>query len=63
MAAGWPRDGRLEQRDRGHRRRPNEKRGGTLTDPNPVDRTTRGSKLHVLSDAQGLPLVVGVPAA
>ncbi|MGW2308823.1 IS5 family transposase [Actinomadura luteofluorescens] len=60
--AGWLRDGRLEQRDRGRRRRPGGK-GGTLTGPNPVDRAKRGSKLHVLSDARGLPLVVGVSAA
>lgn len=31
--------------------------------PNPVDRGKSGSKLHVLSDAQGIPLVVGVSAA
>ncbi|GAA2152787.1 hypothetical protein [Actinomadura napierensis] len=36
---------------------------GTLTGPNPVDRAKKGSKLHVLSDAHGLPLVVGVSAA
>ncbi|WP_079041830.1 transposase [Streptomyces aureus] len=28
---------------------------GTLAGPNPVDRGKKGSKLHVLSDAQGLP--------
>ncbi|WP_433339064.1 IS5 family transposase [Spirillospora sp. CA-294931] len=39
------------------------KRGGTLTGPNPVDRGKKGSKFHVLSDAAGLPLVVGVSAA
>nr|WP_246127578.1 IS5 family transposase [Amycolatopsis rhizosphaerae] len=39
------------------------KKGGSLTGPNPVDRAKRGSKLHVLSDAAGLPLVVGVSAA
>ena len=48
--------------DRGRRRRPGEK-GGTLTGPNPVDRGKKGSKLHVLSDAAGLPLVVAVSAA
>ncbi|WP_407921568.1 IS5 family transposase [Actinomadura soli] len=36
---------------------------GTLTGPNPVDRGKKGSKLHVLSDAAGLPLVVAVSAA
>jgi transposase len=34
-----------------------------LTGPNPVDRGKPGSKLHVLSDATGLPLLVGVSAA
>ncbi|MFI0107851.1 IS5 family transposase [Streptomyces parvus] len=34
------------------------KRGGSLTGPNPVDRGKKGSKLHVLSEARGLPLVV-----
>jgi transposase len=48
--------------DRGRRRGPCEK-GGTLTGPNPVDRGKKGSKLHVLSDAAGLPLVVAVSAA
>ncbi|MFE5095674.1 transposase [Streptomyces sp. NPDC056638] len=37
--------------------------GGSLTGRNPVDRGKRGSKLHVLSDAQGLPLVLGVSGA
>jgi transposase len=47
-----------------HRRgvRPCEKRG-SLTGPNPVDRGKKGSKLHVLSDAQGLPLAVAVSGA
>ncbi|MER6815678.1 IS5 family transposase [Spirillospora sp. NPDC000708] len=36
---------------------------GTLTGRNPVDRGKKGSKLHVLSDAAGLPLVVAVSAA
>jgi transposase len=34
-----------------------------LTGPNPVDRGKPGSKLHLLSDANGLPLAVGVTAA
>ncbi|GAA2436940.1 hypothetical protein GCM10010191_59730 [Actinomadura vinacea] len=37
--------------------------GGTPTGPNPVDRGKKGSKLHVLTDAAGLPLVVAVSAA
>lgn len=39
------------------------RKGGPLTGPNPVDRGKSGSKLHVLTDAQGLPVVVGVSAA
>ncbi|MFD5430299.1 IS5 family transposase [Streptomyces sp. NPDC127084] len=36
---------------------------GPLTGPNPVARGKKGSKLHVLSDAQGLPLAVAVSGA
>ncbi|WP_420717990.1 IS5 family transposase [Streptomyces sp. H34-S4] len=36
---------------------------GSLTGPNPVDRGKKGSKLHVLSEGQGLPLVVAVSGA
>lgn len=39
-----------------------EKRG-SLTGPNPVDRGKKGSKLHVLSEAQGLPLAVAISGA
>jgi hypothetical protein len=39
------------------------KKGGSLTGPNPVDRGKKGSKLHVLSEGQGLPLVVAVSGA
>ncbi|MFD5233207.1 IS5 family transposase [Streptomyces qaidamensis] len=39
------------------------KKGGEHTGPSPVDRGKPGSKMHVLSDANGLPLVVGVSAA
>ena len=39
------------------------KKGGSLTGPNPVDRGKPGSKLHVLSEAQGIPLAVAGPAA
>ncbi|MFD8295070.1 transposase [Streptomyces bauhiniae] len=39
------------------------KRGTPLTGPNPVDRGKKGSKLHVLSDAQGIPLAVEVSGA
>jgi transposase len=48
--------------DRGRGECSGEK-GGSLTGPNPVDRAKKGSKLHVLSDAEGLPLVVDVTAA
>ncbi|WP_369387237.1 IS5 family transposase [Streptomyces sp. CG1] len=39
------------------------KKGGALTGPNPVDRGKKGSKLHVLSEAQGIPLAVAVSGA
>ncbi|MFF3275572.1 IS5 family transposase [Streptomyces chrestomyceticus] len=39
------------------------KKGGSPTGPNPVDRGKKGSKLHVLSDAQGIPLAVAVSGA
>ncbi|WP_371541222.1 IS5 family transposase [Streptomyces sp. NBC_00554] len=39
------------------------KGGGSLTRPNPVDRGRKGSKPHVLSDAQGIPLAVVVSGA
>ena len=47
---------------RGRGQRASEK-GGPLTGPNPVDRGKSGSKLHVLTDASGLPLAVAVSAA
>jgi transposase len=53
---------RLVRGDRRRGQRPGEK-GGESTGPNPVDRGKPGSKLHVLSDATGLPLLVGVSAA
>nr|WP_260408640.1 IS5 family transposase [Planomonospora venezuelensis] len=36
------------------------KKGGDHTGPSPVDRGKPGSKMHILSDRSGLPLVVGV---
>ncbi|MFD7392962.1 IS5 family transposase [Streptomyces sp. NPDC059852] len=36
---------------------------GELVGPNPVDRGKPGSKFHVLTDAEGLPLVTAVSAA
>jgi IS5 family transposase len=38
-------------------------KGGSLTGPSPVDRGKTGSKLHILTDRGGLPLVVAVSAA
>ncbi|MFF0477519.1 transposase [Streptomyces sp. NPDC004284] len=52
----------LDVRDRRCRVGAGEK-GGSLTGPNPVDRCEKGSKLHVLSEAQGLPLTVAVSGA
>lgn len=37
--------------------------GGSPTGPNPVDRGKKGSRLYVLSEAQGIPLVVAVSGA
>lgn len=37
--------------------------GGQLVGPNPVDRGKPSAKLHILTDAQGLPLVTAVSAA
>lgn len=45
----------IGDRRRGLRSHQKEK---SLTGPNPVDRGKKGSKLHVLSDAQGIPLAV-----
>ncbi|WP_079251806.1 transposase [Streptomyces sp. MP131-18] len=53
---------RLDLGDRGRGERARDERG-PLTGPNPVDRGKKGSKLHVLSDAQGTPLTVGVSGA
>lgn len=39
------------------------KKGGSLTGPSPVDRGKKGSKIHILSEAEGIPLVVGLSAA
>lgn len=53
---------RLSAGDRGRGECAGEK-GGPPTGPNPVDRGKTGSKLYVLSDAQGIPLSVGVSDA
>jgi len=67
-ASGGAGSDRLERRDRlvdgdpGRGGRAGQQWG--ITDrPDPVDRGKTGSKLHVLSDANGLPLLVGVSAA
>ncbi|MFD4973779.1 IS5 family transposase [Streptomyces sp. NPDC058424] len=39
------------------------KKGGIADRANPVDRGKKGSKLHVLSDAQGIPLTLAVSGA
>lgn len=39
------------------------KKGGEHTGPSPVDRGKPGTKMHVLSDANGLPLLVGISAS
>jgi transposase len=36
---------------------------GELTGPNPVDRGKHGSKIHLITDRNGLPLWVGISAA
>ena len=54
--------GGLVVRDHRRGQRPGEK-GGPLTGPNPVDRGKAGSKIHVISDAAGLPLAVAISAA
>ncbi|MFC8671032.1 IS5 family transposase [Streptomyces sp. NPDC057199] len=38
------------------------KKEGEHTGPSPVDRGKPGSKMHILSDANGLPLLVGISA-
>ena len=59
---------RLARADRlvpGHRRRRVRagEKGGDLTGPSPVDRGKPGSKIHAVSDRNGIPLAVGVSAA
>lgn len=46
---------RLRQRPRGKR--------GPLTGPNPTDRGKAGSKIHLLTDRNGLPLSLGISGA
>lgn len=38
------------------------KKRGSLTGSSPVDRRKKGSKIHTISDANGIPLVTGVSA-
>ena len=65
---GRPRSARRRRRhrlvagDRGRGELAREK-GGSLTGPNPVDRGKSGSKIHVLTDRNGLPLALAVSAA
>lgn len=44
------------------RKHPGHKRG-PLTGPNPTDRGKLGSKIHLLTDRNGLPLSLGISAA
>src|SRR5690606_37917946 len=53
---------RLVPRGGGCRPRAGQK-GGPMTGPSPVDRGKPGSKLHVLSDATGLPMATGNSAS
>jgi transposase len=46
---------RLRQRQSGKR--------GPLTGPNPTDRGKAGSKIHLITDRNGLPLSLGISAA
>ena len=39
------------------------RKGGSATGPSPVDRGKTGSKLHILTEANGLPLSVAVSGA
>ncbi|WP_275461139.1 transposase [Streptomyces noursei] len=56
--ARWTRPRRSSTRPRSR-----QKRGGSPTGPNPVDRGKKGSERHVLSDAQGIPLAVAASGA
>ncbi|MFY7064669.1 IS5 family transposase [Nocardiopsis changdeensis] len=38
-------------------------KGGDLTGPNPVDRGKKGSKIHLITDRQGLPLSMAISGA
>ncbi|CDZ91075.1 hypothetical protein RHRU231_800002 [Rhodococcus ruber] len=40
--------------------RTSERNGGSLTGPSPVDRGKNGSKIHILSDADGIPPMTAV---
>ena len=56
------RNDRPASRDCGQHEHSGEKRG-EATGPNPTDRGKRGSKQHLLVDAGGIPLVVGLSGA
>ncbi|HET9082487.1 MAG TPA: IS5 family transposase [Trebonia sp.] len=60
--AGCRRQPGLVPGDRRRGQRAGQK-GGALTGPSPVDRGKPSSKIHVLTDAAGLPLAVAVSAA
>jgi transposase len=54
---GHNRCGGLEPRCRRQRQRA-RKKSGTHTGPNPVDRAKKGCKRHIITDSQGVPLLV-----
>lgn len=44
-------------------RQPESGKRGPLTGPNPTDRGKSGSKIHLITDRNGLPLSLGISAA
>lgn len=58
----WSGPDRLQLLRRGQRHRPRG-RGGEHTGPSPVDRRKPGSKHHLLTDANGIPIVARTTAA
>jgi transposase len=59
---GEPQRHRLQPRCPGQRIRRGQK-GGTATGPNPTDRGKAGTKRHVLTDANGIPLALRLSGA
>jgi hypothetical protein len=71
LGAASPRDLEATWREKRHRLVTSEpgclehpgKKGGAKTGPNPTDRGKKGSKHHLLTDAQGIPLTSDLTAA